>query len=147
MWFTGLIDEEEGAYISEDSPMVIARTIKSIQCAKSEDKEKAYIYWTKSDYTIRLSDLIDKLNMGECSYGYEMLTVEFDGEYNFNDYASDYFNTTIDTDDEEKRVTIQGENSSIVIEPLNFNQPTATDAYNYCKGLFSKVIETGQVND
>jgi hypothetical protein len=146
MWFTGLIDEEEGAYTHEDPPMVIARTIKSIQCAKSENKEKAYIYWVKSDYTIRLGDLIDELNMGDCSYGHEILTVEFEGDYSFNDYASDYFNTTIETDDDEKCITIQGDNSSIDIEPLNFNSSDATNAYNYCKGLFSKVIETGEVN-
>jgi hypothetical protein len=126
--------------------MVIARTIKSIQCAKSENKEKAYIYWVKSDYTIRLGDLIDELNMGDCSYGHEILTVEFEGDYSFNDYASDYFNTTIETDDDEKCITIQGDNSSIDIEPLNFNSSDATNAYNYCKGLFSKVIETGEVN-
>jgi len=145
-WFTSLVDEEEMAMVSEDDPLVIARAIKGIQCAKSEDKEKALINWSKRYYTIRLSDLIDELNMGDCSYGHVILTVDFEGDLSSSGYTSDYFSTTIETDDDEKRITIQGENSSIVIEPLNFNSSDATDAYNYCKALFSKVIETGEVN-
>ncbi|WP_157754493.1 hypothetical protein [Salinivirga cyanobacteriivorans] len=138
---------EEGEVVIEDKAVVLARAIKNVQCARNEDEEQVFLYWGKSQYVIRLNTLLDSLNKPNVDYGYEILTIDFNGEMPLSGYASDYFSTDIESSDSEKQIKLTGNSSTIIIEPLNYNSPTATDAYEYCKSLFNDNIEYANVSE